>query len=186
MKADLLFLIGYRGTGKTTVGKILAPRMGWDFIDADHLLEERAGKTIREIFAAEGEKSFRDQESALIQELSQKREHIIATGGGVVLHETNREYLKTGFVVWLMAPASLLWERMQADQTTAARRPNLSVGGLEEVQTLLTIREPIYESLADYRISTEGESPESLANAILAAWRQCQSLPTDSRKSSSS
>jgi shikimate kinase len=168
-----IYLIGYRATGKTTVGRELAYLLRWQFIDADVLIEERAGKSIREIFAQEGEAGFRDRESELLREVSNRQDHVIATGGGIILREENRKLLKeTGFVVWLTATAPTLWERIQADTTTLARRPNLTVGGLAEIESLMEARLPLYEIGCDYRLSTEGESPERLATAILGAWRE--------------
>jgi shikimate kinase len=167
----LLFLIGYRGSGKTTVGQMLASRMGWAFVDADTVLEERAGKTIREIFADEGEAGFRDRESATLADLSARSQTVIATGGGVILREQNRTLLRDrGCVVWLSADATTLWSRIQADATTGARRPALSSGGLEEVEQMLAVREPLYRSIADVEIAVGGLSPEQAADAILARW----------------
>lgn len=171
-----IYLIGYRATGKTTVGRVLADLLRWNFIDADVYLESQAGKTIRDIFQEEGEASFRDRESLNLKELSQRQDHVIATGGGIILREENRQRMKeTGFVVWLTATAPTLWARIQADSTTLERRPNLTVGGIEEVETLLEARLPLYEMGCDLRISTEGESPERLASAILAAWSEIPS-----------
>src|SRR6266851_4297715 len=113
---DNLFLIGYRGTGKTTVARILAHRIGWTWIDADAALEERFGCSIRIIFEEEGEAGFRQKEAALLEELCCSREQVIATGGGVVLRAANRERLRAaGRVVWLTAAARVLWQRLQAD-----------------------------------------------------------------------
>jgi len=167
---ELFILIGYRGSGKTTVGKILAERLGWVFLDADAVLEERAGKSIRAIFAEDGERSFRELESRILAELCTRSQVVLATGGGVILREANREALKSGFVVWLTASPGALWSRIEADSSTAERRPSLAGGGLPEIERLLVIREPLYQSCADLTISVETLSPEEAANAILAAW----------------
>jgi shikimate kinase len=167
----ILLLIGYRGSGKSTVGRLLAERLGWTFVDADDVLEARAGKSIREIFATEREKAFRDSESAILAELCGQTDRVIATGGGVVLREENRALLrKHGFVAWLTADAATLWARIQADATTAARRPALTTGGLAEVEHLLAIRTPLYRACADVEVPVASVSPEQAANAILAAW----------------
>jgi shikimate kinase len=168
----LIFLIGYRGTGKSTVARLLAAALGWDCIDADPLLEERHGRTIRQIFAAEGEAGFRDKEAALLQELCQRRQTVVATGGGVILREANRQRLKAGWVVWLTADPATIWQRLQADATTAERRPNLTVGGLSEIEELLRVREPLYRACADLVVETTGRTPEQVAEAILAGWRR--------------
>jgi shikimate kinase len=168
---SLIFLIGYRGSGKTTVGRLLASRLGWQFIDADAIIEERACKTIREIFANEGEQFFRDREAAILTELCKRTDTVIATGGGVVLRPENRTLLRQyGFVAWLTADAATLWQRIQADASTAARRPALTTGGLEEVRQLLALREPFYRETADVEVSVDVVSPEQASDTILAAW----------------
>lgn len=163
-----VFLIGYRGTGKTTVARLLAARLGRPWLDADALLEERHGRTIRDIFATEGEAGFRDKESALLAELCGMHSHVIATGGGVILRPENRARLRAaGTVVWLTAEATTLWQRINGDATTAERRPNLSQGGLVEVVELLRVREPLYRECAHLTVSSEGRSPEEVAEEIL-------------------
>jgi shikimate kinase len=167
----LIYLIGYRGSGKTTVGRVLAERLGWNFVDADAVLEERHGKTIKEIFADEGEAGFRDKESATLGELAGRTQTVIGTGGGVVLRDANRDLLRhNGFVAWLSADAGTLWARIQSDPTTAARRPALAGGGPAEVRELLAAREPLYRACADVEVAVADRSPSQAADAILAAW----------------
>jgi shikimate kinase len=166
-----IYLIGYRGTGKSTVGALVAARLGWSFVDADEVLERRAGRSIQEIFAAEGETGFRDREQAILNELANLEKHVIATGGGVILRPANRERLRaSGLVVWLTASPATICQRLEADPITASRRPALSQGGLAEIQELLQQREPLYRKTAICEIDTEARSPEALADAILAAW----------------
>src|SRR3954451_19032791 len=101
MKTNTIFLIGPRGSGKSTVAALAAGRLGMGWIDADTLLESRAGQSIRALFASEGEAVFRQREADLLAELCQLRNHVIATGGGVVLREDNRRLLRqAGLVVW--------------------------------------------------------------------------------------
>jgi shikimate kinase len=164
-----IFLIGYRGAGKTAVAKALAAKLGWPWFDADAVLEERAGKTIRQIFADDGEGAFRDLEALVLAELSNKEDAVIATGGGVVLRAENRQQLRRSFVVWLTAPTSVLWQRMQADPTTNERRPNLAQGGLAEIEALLAVREPLYRECADVIIESAESGPEAIASAIIQA-----------------
>jgi shikimate kinase len=166
-----LYLIGYRGSGKSTVGRALARLAKLPFFDADVELERAAGKTIRQIFLDDGEPAFRDLEAATLRQLSESAGAIIATGGGIVLREENRELLKsTGFIVWLDAPAEILAARILGDTTTAERRPNLSVGGREEIIELLARREPLYRECAHLRIDAADRSPDALAETILTAW----------------
>jgi shikimate kinase len=166
-----IFLIGYRGSGKSTVGRHLAGRLGWAFLDADAELEARAGRTIADIFRDEGEPGFRDRESAVLADLATRPNHVIATGGGVVLRPGSRELLQSsGFVAWLQAPAGVLHERIVADPTTAARRPNLVAGGLSEIVDMLAVRAPFYRAAAHAVFDAAAASPEAVAAAILAAW----------------
>lgn len=167
-----LFLIGYRATGKTTVGRVLAARLGWTFTDVDEYIETVFGGSIAEIFAAEGETGFRDRESTALQALCRRDQCVVATGGGAILRPENRSLLRSaGFVAWLTANPETIWTRLQNDPTTAARRPNLTTsGGLEEVRALLTAREPLYRETADFVADADVPSPEAVAAAILTAW----------------
>jgi shikimate kinase len=174
----LIFLIGYRGSGKSTVGRVLARWLEWGFVDADQVLEERYGQTIRAIFASEGETGFRNKESAVLADLCTRTKTVIATGGGVILRQENRSRIKQcGFVAWLSADPATLWERMQGDPTTALRRPALTTGGLIEVQELLAARAPWYRACADVEVAAATLSPEQAADAILAAWSQSPKSP---------
>ena len=167
LRRPLVFLIGYRGTGKSAVAELLAERLGWDAVDADALIEARAGQNIREIFQREGEAGFRAREAILLEELCGRSNLVIATGGGVILRDENREHLrKSGLSVWLTADASTIWQRLQTDVTTAQRRPNLTVGGLPEVEELLRVREPLYRACADLTVDTVGRSPEDVADEV--------------------
>jgi shikimate kinase len=162
---QLLFLIGYRGTGKSTVAWLVAARLGWDWLDADELLEQRAGCSIRQIFAQEGETGFRDKESVLLGELCQRRRLVVATGGGVILREENRMHLRAGLVVWLTADAETLWNRLQGDAATRERRPDLAQGGRAEVEELLRKRAPLYAACANFIIDAT-QPAEQVADAI--------------------
>jgi shikimate kinase len=164
----LLFLIGYRGTGKSTVAQLLAQRLGWDWVDADATLETQHGRSVRDIFAEEGEAPFRDKEEAVLDALCGLERRVIATGGGVILRKANRDRLSAaGKVVWLTADADTIQRRLQADPTTPVRRPALTVGGQAEIEEALRSREPLYRACANLTVATEGRTPETVAELIL-------------------
>src|SRR5436305_1450839 len=118
-----MFLVGYRGSGKSTVARLLAERLGWAWVDADDVLEQRAGRPIRAIFADEGEAGFRDRETAVLADLCRLRRHVVATGGGVVLRDNNRDLLRrSGLGGWLAADVETHWQRVQGGGSTAAGR----------------------------------------------------------------
>lgn len=165
----LLFLIGPRGSGKSTVARLLAQELGWDWLDADEVLEKRHGSSIRAIFASEGEAGFRAKEAVVLEELCLLSRHVIATGGGIVLRESNRALLRqSGRVVWLTADVETLWRRVQADNATTERRPILTVGGREEMEEVMRFRETLYRQCADWIVETAGRTPEEIVAAILS------------------
>jgi len=163
-----LFLIGLRGTGKTTVAQILAQRLGWPWFDADVEIEARAGKSIAQIFTDEGEPAFREWERQVLALLAAKDRAVLALGGGAILREDNRQAIaRGGRAVWLTASPEALWRRIQVDATTAGRRPNLSAsGGLAEIEATLAARRDIYRACATCEIDTEGKTPGEVADAI--------------------
>src|SRR5262245_722959 len=115
----MIFLIGLRGSGKTTIGRAMAERLGLPFRDADADLEARSGRSIRDIFSTDGEAAFRDLEEQTLVDLIARGPAVIATGGGVVLREANRARLRAaGKVIWLTAAPDVLWQRTQADPAT--------------------------------------------------------------------
>jgi shikimate kinase len=165
-----IFLIGYRGTGKSSVARHLAERLGYDSVDADAEIERRAGKSIAAIFAEDGEAAFRDLESQLVAELTGLRRTVIALGGGAVLRESNRNAIRAaGPVVWLTAAVDVIAARLAADPTTAGRRPNLTkTGGRAEVEALLADREPIYRQCATFVVNTDRKTCAQVADEIAA------------------
>src|SRR5262245_13627410 len=117
----LLALIGYRGSGKTAVARLLAARLAWTWVDTDVEVELRAGKSIAAIFADAGEPRFRDLEAQVIGEVAERDRLVLALGGGAVLRPETRDLLKrSAKTVWLTASPDTLWARIQADATTAA------------------------------------------------------------------
>ena len=160
-----VFLIGMMGAGKTTVGQLLANKLGYQFFDTDVLIEKVARKTISEIFADDGEDAFRQLESQVLSELSAYTQLTIATGGGIVLRHLNWSYLHHGLIVWLDAPVEVLIERLQNDTT----RPLLQdANPTQALQTLLDQRNRLYAE-ADLHIPVNAtETPEQIAGAIIA------------------
>ena len=165
----ILTLIGYRATGKTTLAKLLAERLGWEWIDADVEIERRAGKSIARIFADDGEPAFRDIEAQVIADLCGKDRLVLAAGGGAPLREESRRTMREGGkVAWLTASAETILARMSGDATTAGRRPNLTDRGpLDEIVQLMSQREAIYRESAHVQVDTEGRTPEALTSEIL-------------------
>lgn len=165
-----IVLIGYRGTGKTTVAQIVALQLGREWIDADVEIELRAGKSIAAIFADDGENHFRDLETSVLAELLQKPDAVLALGGGVIVRESNRELIRSSgsVTVWLAAPAEVLHERILADASSKERRPALTnQSGLEEIRTLLAKREPWYRECATITIDNAQKSPGRIADEIV-------------------
>ena len=164
-----IVLIGYRATGKTTVARKIAEWIGWEAVDADVEIERRAGRSIADIFAAEGEDGFRDREAAVIADLATRSRLVIAAGGGAPLRAENRAALRAGgTVVWLKARPETIHARMTGDATTATRRPSLTdQDPLAEIVTLLDRREPLYRETAHEEIDTEERSPEAVAAEVL-------------------
>ena len=169
MPNNSIALIGYRGTGKTTVARLLAARLSYDWVDADVEVELRAGKSIAAIFADDGEQDFRDLEAQVIADLCRRDCTVLALGGGAILRESNRECLAhCGQIVWLTASAAVIAERIGGDPTTVGRRPNLTNrGGRHEIEQLLAEREPIYRACATLEVDTEGKDPAEIAGEII-------------------
>lgn len=172
----VITLIGYRGSGKTTLAATLAKLLACDWVDADVEIERRAGKSIREIFEVEGEPAFRQWERDVIAELLTQSELVLAAGGGAVLDPKTRERMRNaGMVVWLRASLDILLKRIETDPSTTNRRPNLTpLGGRAEIENLLAQREPLYRECAHFMLDVEHGSPEALAQTIAdwaAAWR---------------
>lgn len=151
-----IFLIGLMGAGKSTIGKQLARELDKDFRDSDSEIEKKTGVSIDVIFDIEGEQGFRRRETAMLKQLVERRGIVLATGGGAVLAEENRQLLRdNGLIIYLRATAEHLAGRVRMDR----RRPLLQSGDkLAKIRELLTQREPIYQQLADMVIETNNRS----------------------------
>ncbi|WP_445635486.1 Shikimate kinase [Nostoc sp. DSM 114161] len=161
-----LYLIGMMGVGKTTVGRLLAKQLGYGFVDTDDVIAQAAGKSINQIFGEQGEAVFRQLESDVLSQVCAFTKLTIATGGGIVLRRENWSYLHHGLIVWLDAPAELIYSRLAEDTT----RPLLQdADPQEKLRSLLKQRQSLYAQ-ADIRIAiAEGETPEQIAKRILEA-----------------
>lgn len=153
----VITLIGYRGSGKSAVAGPLAERLGWGWIDADEEIERRAGKTIREIFEADGEPEFRRLEREVMADLMQRDRQIIAAGGGAILDDATRAELPAaGPVVWLRVRPETALQRVAADGNTGERRPSLTDDdATTEFENLIAARTPLYEECATMTVSTD-------------------------------
>jgi shikimate kinase len=163
-------LIGFRGSGKSTVGKALSDRLGREFIDCDAWIEKRTGLTIREIFEQHGESHFRTLESQAIGELSAMDGKIIATGGGAALKYQNMQVFKRngGKIFFLEVAAETAFHRIQEDATSRSRRPALTdKDPFTEVKEQIEFRRPYYLKGADITITTDGIRIEDIVVEIL-------------------
>ena len=164
-KPSALFLIGMMASGKSTVGKALAARLGWDFFDVDREVERRTGVTVAEIFEKEGEAGFRRRETEMMAELTIRPGCIVAMGGGAPLFEVNRKLLKRGLVVRLLSTVSDVLERTRFDTTRPLLRSEDPVAKIRE---LMLAREPVYAEVSDVEVSPTRTHPEVVADRILA------------------
>ncbi|MFI5379199.1 MAG: shikimate kinase [Tepidisphaerales bacterium] len=146
-----VILIGYRGCGKTTIGRKLADRLWQTFVDVDDLIVQRAGKSIKRIFEEDGEPHFRETESAVLREVLAADETVIALGGGTVIREENRRLIKSSGakVIYLRCDPGVLDKRIQSDAKTGEARPALTElgGGIDEIKLKLAEREPLYREV---------------------------------------
>ena len=167
-----LILTGYRGCGKSAVGKLLSVSLSRKLIDIDMAIEASTDKSIAEIFSEVGQEGFRDLESTQIASLvSLKESAIISLGGGAILRSENRKCIRNlGKTVWLQATPETILDRISNDSTTQSRRPKLSkLGDMEEIRSILDMRIPWYNEVADLAVSTDGVSMERVAE-IVADW----------------
>ncbi len=162
-----IVLIGYRGTGKSTVGKVLARRLGWTLVSTDAEIVTREGRSIPDIVAQRGWDYFRDVESAICEEVGGRDRLIIDTGGGAILRDGNVQALRrNGRLFWLTAEVSTIVRRIGGD----TQRPSLTgtKSFTEEIEEVLAQRVPKYREAADYTIDTDGRNVDTIAERVLA------------------
>lgn len=166
MQKRNIYLVGPMGAGKSTIGRVLAAELHLGFRDSDKVIEDRTGADIPWIFDMEGEEGFRDRESAVLQELSNGQDFVIATGGGIILRPQNREIMKSsGYVCYLTASIDQLVERTARDK----KRPLLQVENpRQKIIDLVALRDPLYREAADFVINTDRRSPKVVAQEISA------------------
>ena len=169
-KVDNIFLVGLMGAGKTSVGRLLSKRLSMPFFDSDLVIEDKTGVTVMVIFDIEGESGFRVRESKVINELTKKRGIVLATGGGVILSEFNRNSLKNnGMVIYLHAKVAELCRRTKNDN----KRPLLKNGNLhEKFEELYLLRDPMYRSVADVVVDTRNQSVSDLVSGVIRSLPQ--------------
>jgi len=169
-----LFLIGPMGAGKTTLGRLIAQDLGYEFVDSDRAIEDRTGVSIPTIFDIEGEAGFRERESRIIDELTQKSQIVLATGGGAILRAENRKWLhERGFVVYLKVSIRQQLERTSRDKS----RPLLQTPDPATTLTeLAKQRTPLYEETAHFSINTNHSRTRTLKNKIINAFQEAETV----------
>jgi shikimate kinase len=164
-----LYLIGMMGAGKTTVGKVLAQKLGYRFFDTDVVIEQVAGQTIAHLFATAGEPEFRVLETQVLAELAAYRQLVVATGGGIVVKRDNWGLLRHGIIVWLDVPVAEIVARLEGDTTRPLlQTPNPESTPEDQVRSLLTARQSLYAQADLHIVCEAGDTPEHIALQILA------------------
>ncbi len=163
-----IVLTGFRATGKTSVGRLLAAKLGYGFVDADQLLSERLGSTIAECVARHGWDRFRQAERQLLAEVPAMSCTVMATGGGAIEHQREWQELRDRcVVVWLDADIATIRQRLGCDPQTAAQRPSLTGAAVDdELEQVLRRRLPLYAAGSDLRLETAGVAPDVLAERL--------------------
>ncbi|MGA2781709.1 MAG: shikimate kinase [Smithella sp.] len=171
-------LIGYRATGKSTVGRILSAKLKIAFWDADAMLEKSMAMPVKEIVALHGWDFFRAKEKETIKTLAQKGACVIATGGGVVLAQENVDLLKqVGVIIWLNAPLQDIVDRLNKDAQSAAIRPQFTAGNIvQETVDMMKQRILLYENAADHTVDTASKSAVQVAEEIYQYLRKSGNL----------
>jgi shikimate kinase len=161
-------LVGFRATGKSMVGRILAKRLGWSFVDMDVQLSESFGQDIHAVVCENGWEFFRKAEADLLSRMATQNKIVVATGGGVVLRADNREILKKHFrVFWLQASSQTIYSRITHDPCSASNRPSLTqLPLMKEIELQLTERMPLYKEVAEHSLMTDALSPSDIALAM--------------------
>jgi len=163
-----VFLIGYRCTGKTTVGKILAKRIAHGFLDMDQAIEQQTGSTIADLVRDQGWAYFRRIEKEMLFKTREMEDTVVSTGGGIVTDPENLDFLNTaGYTIWLDADIHTILSRLHSDPVTLSSRPSLTAKSLaEETEEVLNIRRPLYAGAAHLKLETGLSGPDEIAALI--------------------
>lgn len=174
ISAQSIFLVGPMGVGKTTIGKVLSEELGMAFFDSDREIEASTGADIPWIFDVEGEAGFRVREARMIENLTQKKGIVLATGGGAILSMENRKFLSArGLVVYLRASIKQQLERTSRDKN----RPLLQTPDPEKrIKELMKMREPLYREVGDIIVDTNRRNPKTVCQEILLQYHKLKGL----------
>ena len=158
------------GSGKSSIGRVIAPQVGYALADTDQLVTQHTGLQITEIFRSHGEEYFRDQESAVLNSLRDQASLVISTGGGIILRESNVTLLRElGFVVWLTATEEAIYDRV----SRSTKRPLMQTANPREtIHNLLVDRQPLYASTSHFTVDTSGMTHDEVAAAIILEARR--------------
>lgn len=168
-RARNIVLVGLMGSGKSTVGRLAAQSLGFEFLDTDHLIALRTGRSIPAIFASEGEEGFRQHETEALRSLTGRQHLVIATGGGIVTQPANIPLLRQlGLVVWLDAGHRALYRRIRHSQDRPLLR---NENPAETLRCLAEARQPLYEAASDLKISTDDLEPGEVAYGLTESAR---------------
>jgi len=177
-KKPLVVLVGPMGAGKTTIGKLLAAELSYEFIDSDREIERRTGADIPWIFDVEGESGFRDREVNVIRDLSTEVDAVLATGGGALMRQENRDHLtRNGFVVYLNTSVEQQYNRTHKDKN----RPLLQSeeDPLATLTRLMDVRDPVYREVADFVVDTNKKSLRLIVKSIVSALEQSDAIASE-------
>lgn len=165
-KKDLIVLVGPMGAGKSTIGKILASDLGYDFYDSDKVIEQRSGADIPWIFDVEGEQGFREREASVLKDLSELSRAVVATGGGAMMRADNRDYVtRKGYVIYLNTSVDQQFQRTSKDKNRPLLR-NKNEDAYQVLSKLMSERDPVYRQVADLVIDTDKKNLKSVIAKI--------------------
>ena len=173
MRYEQIWLVGFSGTGKSRIARPLAAALNWAAVDLDKLIEETSGQTIQQIFKSGGEAAFRVMESTALEDVAKTADVVVATGGGSILAESNREAMRRrGFIVCLDARPDTILARLRSDGVSVEERPLLEGDApLQKILEMKTERQPLYAN-ADFILQTDELTPDQVTHQILVAYRE--------------